>query len=133
MSTFNLFAYGTLRPGQPQAARLLAGCTPAGEAHVGGVLYDIEGKYPALLLYGDAPVHGVIWRCPADLLLRLDEYEGHTEGLFRRVAVEARNGAGRVPCWAYVAGPALSRRLVPERRIVGGRWPAAGIAGNRML
>lgn len=130
MSTFNLFAYGTLRPGHPQAGRLLAGCTHVGAGQVGGYLYDIDGKYPALLLYGDAPVHGDIWRCPAELLLRLDEYEGHPEGLFRRVAVEARGSAGRVPCWAYVAGPALSRRLVPGRRIAGGRWPVGGLAGS---
>jgi hypothetical protein len=29
---------------------------------------------------------------------------------------------GTVPCWAYTAGPALSRELVPASRIAGGRW-----------
>lgn len=113
---FNLFTYGTLRPGNP-AATILDGCEHVGSATVPGILYDIEGRFPALVLYGTEPVEGDIWRCPPDLLWRLDEYEGTATGLFRRVGVEAATVTGPMACWVYAAGPALSRKLVPERRL----------------
>jgi gamma-glutamylcyclotransferase (GGCT)/AIG2-like uncharacterized protein YtfP len=121
VSTFNLFAYGTLREGGAAAA-LLQECTPVGEGTVRGILYDIDGRFPALVLYGTSPVHGRIWRCPADVLLRLDTYEGTGTGLFRRVAVDVEHGDGHLPCWLYAAGPALSRRLSADRRVASGRW-----------
>jgi gamma-glutamylcyclotransferase (GGCT)/AIG2-like uncharacterized protein YtfP len=110
---FYMFVYGTLRSGAA-AHELLAGCERIGEATVYGTLYDIDGRYPALLLYGSTPVRGEIWRCPHALLRRLDEYEGAIRGLFRRVAVRVNEYA----CWTYVAGPALARRLTAARRIV---------------
>jgi gamma-glutamylcyclotransferase (GGCT)/AIG2-like uncharacterized protein YtfP len=112
-----LFVYGTLRAGSV-AHELLDGCTRVGEASVGGVLYDVDGRFPALMLYGQAPVHGEIWECPDTLIYGLDAYEGTRAGLFRRVAVHA----GGHDCWTYVAGPALSRRLTASRRIENGRW-----------
>jgi gamma-glutamylcyclotransferase (GGCT)/AIG2-like uncharacterized protein YtfP len=119
--TFNLFVYGTLRRGDV-AEDVLHGCDWLGEATVAGVLYDIDGRFPALLLYGDALVHGELWRCPAALLPELDAYEGAADGLFRRVGVEVTAGDEAVACWTYAAGPALSRRLVSERRVASGRW-----------
>lgn len=115
---FHLFTYGTLRRGH-EAARLLEGCERIGPATVAGSLYDIDGEYPALVLAGAGRVEGEIWRCPPEVLARLDEYEGVSEGLFRRVATEA----GGLACWVYVAGPKLARRLTPRRRIKSGRWP----------
>jgi gamma-glutamylcyclotransferase (GGCT)/AIG2-like uncharacterized protein YtfP len=123
MTEFHLFVYGTLRSGG-LANVTLAQCDLVAEGTVGGTLYDIDGRFPALILYGDAPVHGEVWRCPGTLLLRLDEYEGTGSGLFRRIGVEVETDAGTVPCWTYAAGPALSRKLIPDRRIAGGRWPA---------
>jgi gamma-glutamylcyclotransferase (GGCT)/AIG2-like uncharacterized protein YtfP len=126
VSTFNLFVYGTLRRGLGAHA-ILDGCEFVADGTVGGTLYDIDGRFPALLLYGDAPVHGEVWHCPAPLLPKLDEYEGTATGLFRRVGVEVHAGDGfdaPIPCWTYAAGPALSRKLVAERRIAGGAWPA---------
>lgn len=120
MSEFHLFVYGSLRRAE-RGAELLPGSTWVGRGTLHGTLYDIDGKYRALMLYGTTPVHGEIWRCPADLLLRLDEYEGVPEGLFRRIAQdvqEAESGAV-YPCWLYVAGPALSRKLTPDHRITG--------------
>jgi gamma-glutamylcyclotransferase (GGCT)/AIG2-like uncharacterized protein YtfP len=121
MAKFDLFVYGTLL-GNGGGAHLLDGCECIADGTVGGVLYDIDGRFPALLLYGDAPVHGQVWRCPTGLLPRLDEYEGTAQSLFRRVGVEVMTSLGTVPCWAYTAGPALSRELVPASRIAGGRW-----------
>ena len=107
--TFYLFAYGTLRT---DAAGLLNGCQRVGTGTVRGTLYDL-GSYPALLLAGDDPVPGVIWRCPYPLLRELDRYEGTEEGLFRRIGARV----GDFPCWIYVAGPKLGPKLLPEARV----------------
>lgn len=114
---FHLFAYGTLRSTGSAAARM-AGCELIGDGSVGGVLYDIDGAYPALIVYGNTPVHGEVWRCPATMLLALDEYEDVASGLFRRIGVEVQMADGRTQgCWVYVAGPQLARKLTSARRI----------------
>lgn len=117
-ASFHLFAYGTLCGRGGDGSALLSAAELLGPAEVGGALYDIDGEFPALMVYGDTPVHGEIWRCPLDLLPTLDAYEAIQDGLFRRVGIEA-NG---LACWTYVAGPALGRRLTPDRRIASGRW-----------
>ena len=115
--TFDLFVYGSLRSGH-SANAMLGACTLIGDATVNGILYDIDGRFTALILYGDTPVRGELWRCPAELLLQLDTYEGVSSGLFRRIGTTAKKADGSgAPCWLYVAGPALSRKLVPERRV----------------
>jgi gamma-glutamylcyclotransferase (GGCT)/AIG2-like uncharacterized protein YtfP len=121
MSGFNLFVYGSLRRGGG-AGDLLSGCELVGEGTVSGTLYDIGGRFPAVVLYGDVPVRGEVWRCPPELLCHLDAYEGTDSGLFRRVAIEVQLNGEPVPCWVYAAGPALSRELRPEARIAGGDW-----------
>jgi gamma-glutamylcyclotransferase (GGCT)/AIG2-like uncharacterized protein YtfP len=126
VTSFHLFVYGTLRSGGA-AAGLLDGCHRVGDATVGGILYDVDGRFPALVVYGDSPVHGEVWRCPADLLLHLDRYEGTAAGLFRRVAVEAVADGTLLPCWTYTAGHALSRKLSLDRRIESGDWRTATI------
>ena len=115
--TFDLFVYGSLRSGHAANA-MLDTCTLIGDATVNGILYDIEGRFTALIVYGDTPVRGELWRCPSQLLLQLDTYEGVSSGLFRRIATTATKADGSgAPCWLYVAGPALARKLVPGRRI----------------
>lgn len=114
---FHLFAYGTLRSGEANHARI-ADCALVRTAFVEGTLYDIDGLYPALMLYGTTRVEGEIWRCPADRLAALDRFEGLDNGLFRRVAVLI----DETPCWTYVAGPALAHRLTPDQRLASGRW-----------
>ncbi len=113
---FHLFVYGTLRPGRDGGGPL-DGAERVRAATVRGTLYD-AGDYPALILAGQTPVEGEIWRCPLDLLDVLDSYEAVREGLFRRVALTVDGTA----CWAYVAGPRLGPRLTMDRRIDGGRW-----------
>lgn len=114
---FYLFTYGTLMAGG-SAGDLLEGCERIGPGSVTGTLYDIDGAYPALVLAGKGVVCGEVWRCPAEKLKVLDEYEEVRERLFRRVAIQV----GEYACWTYVAGPALGRRLTPNRRIPSGRW-----------
>jgi gamma-glutamylcyclotransferase (GGCT)/AIG2-like uncharacterized protein YtfP len=114
---FHLFVYGTLRS-TGSAASKMAACELVGTGSVGGVLYDIDGAYPALVVYGHTPVYGEVWKCPSEMLLSLDEYEGVADSLFRRIGVHVTMSDGAViGCWAYVAGPKLSRKLVPARRI----------------
>jgi gamma-glutamylcyclotransferase (GGCT)/AIG2-like uncharacterized protein YtfP len=114
---FHLFVYGTLRSNGAGAA-LLADGELVGAGSVGGVLYNIDNAYPAMILYGTTPVRGEVWRCPAASLLQLDEYEGVADGLFRRVGVEVEMGDGSMQgCWTYVAGPRLTRKLTGSRRI----------------
>src|SRR5690606_22393153 len=101
---FHLFAYGTLRNADGATTPLMQGARRVADATVAGTLYDIDGEFPALMLYGATPVSGTVWHIPdAARLALLDEYEGVERGLYRRAAVEA---AG-LPCWVYVAGPAL--------------------------
>jgi gamma-glutamylcyclotransferase (GGCT)/AIG2-like uncharacterized protein YtfP len=122
---FHLFAYGTLRRGGP-SHELLATSVFVGTATVEGTLYDIDGDFPALVLYGSTRVPGEIWRCSAELLGRLDGFEGTDSGLFRRVGVQV----GDYGCWTYVAGPALARRLTPSRRLPTGAWrPGRPVTG----
>lgn len=112
---FHLFSYGTLMSGGA-GSELLADCERVETAAVRGTLFD-AGSYPALVLGGEDRVEGEIWRCPADLLPRLDRYEAVADGLFRRVGLRV----GDTACWAYVAGPCLGPRLTPESRIRPGR------------
>lgn len=113
---FHLFVYGTLRSNGAAASLLAAGELVA-EGTVGGVLYDMDAGYPALLPYGAAPVRGEVWRLPVMALPALDDYEGVAEGVFRRIGVEVSMDDQTVlPCWVYVAGPALGRALTSDRR-----------------
>ncbi len=126
MSSFYLFSYGTLLSGSPASALLLTGCEPIGDGYVDGILYDIDGMYPAVVLYGAEHVYGEVWKCPVEQLAKLDDYEGVRNGLFRRVALEVTmTDSPPLPCWLYVAGPALSRKLVLENRIHSGRFQPA--------
>jgi len=122
MSGFNLFVYGSLRR-RGAAHAMLEGCVDLGDATVNGLLYNIDGRYSALLLYGSSPVYGEVYHCPATLLPVLDEYEGIASGLYRRVGTKAeRPDAEPVPCWVYTAGPNLASKLIPAQRIHNGIW-----------
>ena len=123
--SFNLFVYGTLKSGE-RNAHLLSGCGLIGPGQVGGILYDIDGEHPALVVYGSTQVSGEVWKCPADFLGHLDEFEGLSRGLFRRIGVSVETRNGPLACWTYVAGPSLSHKLTPSRRIAS--WYQKGSA-----
>jgi gamma-glutamylcyclotransferase (GGCT)/AIG2-like uncharacterized protein YtfP len=126
---FHLFVYGTLRKGE-RSEHLLGDSEWIGPAEVGGILYDIDGAHPALVLYGTTPVKGEVWKCPSALLQKLDEYEELSTGLMRRVGVTAHAGCQAIPCWVYVAGPRLTRKLTPARRILQGQWGKASMGAH---
>jgi len=115
-----VFVYGTLQPGEP-AWPLIAGHA-AGRprrATVPGRVWDTGRGYPALLPDGSATAPGwlVPVRDPAELLTRLDSYEGPE---YRRIRVAAgeENGAGGTACWTY-AWAAGEGELLP----LPGGWP----------
>lgn len=111
-----VFVYGTLRRGGGGEHRL-ANASFAGPANVPGRLLAGPG-YPVLVLDGDAPVQGEIWRCDAETLADLDAYEGVDEGLFRRV----RREIGGAPAWVYVAGACFERTIDRLEAVTGGDW-----------
>lgn len=119
--TFNLFTYGSLQS-TGSAAHMMQGCQLLGRGSVGGILYDIDGEYRTLVLYGKERIPGDVWRCPWTLLGRLDDYENVEGGLFRRVGVLITLESGtQVGGWVYVAGPQLAPQLTPARRVKAGK------------
>lgn len=98
----NLFAYGTLKRGQPQGA-LLAG-TRSTPAAIRGRLYRLPAGYPALVVDGAAGwVRGELFHDVDDRLWPLlDLYEGVAEGLFQRIDDHAVIGLRREPARLYV-------------------------------
>lgn len=121
----HLFTYGALMDG---GAALPDGCTPVRAAAVRGMLYDIGGAFPALMLAGEGVVHGRIWCCTPEHIHELDRHAAVRTRLFRRVGLDV-DGTG---CWTYVAGPALGARLARARRLETGRWTAStGDAGTQ--
>lgn len=85
-----LFVYGTLKRGFKNH-RHIADQRFVGEARTapGYQLYDL-GDYPGLVADGTDTlgVNGELWEVDAAGLVRLDEFEGVAEGLYRRVRVE---------------------------------------------
>ncbi len=114
-----VFVYGTLRPGQPNWERLLAGRT---ERVAPGRLPGIDlldcGHYPAAVERPDArgAIGEVVWVTPAawpDVLGALDHLEGYHPGdpdrLYDRVIRAVDTPDGPVDCWVYVAGRFIAR------------------------
>jgi hypothetical protein len=86
------------------------------EGAVAGTLFEVDGVGPALMLAGHSSVRGMVLRVSAEALGALDGSAGVREGLFRRVGVKV----GGIPCWTWVAGPAIAPRLAGSRRLRGG-------------
>lgn len=84
-----LFVYGTLKRGCCNHAQM-AGAQFLGLARTppGYRLYDLGG-YPALVARPDDPsaVVGEVWSVDAEVLARLDRFEGVHEGLYRRESI----------------------------------------------
>jgi len=114
-----LFVYGTLKRGGVNH-RHLAGQTFVGEARTvaGYRLYALDG-YPGMVAQaGDRDgVVGEIWSVDDDALVRLDRFEGVSEGLYRRepVALLAPFSDRIVHAYLYPHG-------VAGRRDLGSRW-----------
>ncbi|MBC9716129.1 gamma-glutamylcyclotransferase [Streptomyces sp. TRM66268-LWL] len=125
------FVYGTLRPGEYNHRRFLAGRTVAAEPArwVGADLYEGPG-YP-YAVEGAGTVHGEVVRpAPgeyAQLLALLDRLEDYVPGDphndYERIARTVETATGPVDAWVYVAAPAVAARLRAGGRVLpGGDW-----------
>jgi gamma-glutamylcyclotransferase (GGCT)/AIG2-like uncharacterized protein YtfP len=113
----HVFVYGTLRRGGSNHFRM-EGAEFLSAATVNGRLYRIDW-YPGLVLDDmAADIHGEVYRVSAEVLERLDHYEG---GEYRRVMTQVRCGGDhRSPQAAWVwewLGP-----VDESRRIRSGDW-----------
>lgn len=125
-SRHRVFVYGTLRGGACNAWRM-AGAVRVGAASVKGRLYQVSW-YPAVVLDEAAgDVKGEVWEAGAELLERLDRFEGVPAsgegGEYRRVVARVRLDGGREATawvWEWAAG------LEGLRLIEGGDWLVAG-------
>ena len=113
-----LFVYGTLMSGHDQAG--LLGTLHRSTATARGRLYSLPAGYPALCLGDASVVHGELVQSPDARLLRLlDQYEGVSEGLFRRCTADVTVGLRRVKAWVYVMDRPEERG---GRHLKSGRW-----------
>ncbi|MEI8307473.1 MAG: gamma-glutamylcyclotransferase family protein [Chloroflexales bacterium] len=138
------FVYGTLKPGEPNYARFLAGRTRGEEAAsvIGTALYS-AGPYPYLvaepdLAAPDEQVSGTLISVADDdyaaVLAQLDSLEGYTQGgtnnTYERLLVTVDTTAGPRLAWIYVAGTASLARIragdLPK--LPGGNWQSDSAA-----
>jgi gamma-glutamylcyclotransferase (GGCT)/AIG2-like uncharacterized protein YtfP len=136
------FVYGTLKPGERNYQRLLAGRTAGEQPAIlaGAALFD-AGPYPYLVLadqgdgaiiHPDETVTGVLIDLPhATYEARMQELDaleefvpGRSNNHYERVVVSLQTAEGDRQGWVYIAGPqplaAIARGELP--RIVGGNW-----------
>lgn len=114
-----LFAYGTLLPGEPRWSFLAQFVDGQGAIDaVAGDLFDTGEGYPAAVFGSAATIHGRVFDLVADrldaALATLDEVEGAVDGLYHRVELTT---AGGCTVWAYQYGGGLALRP-----IVSGSW-----------
>lgn len=133
------FVYGTLKPGQANYRRLLAGYTHAERPAVitGAALYT-DGVYPYMV--AGQPYAGPLDRVTGWLvavrpevygriLRRIDWLEdyraGRADNIYERVVLTAHSDGSTVVAWCYVAGPPVRERIRARllRRCRASAWP----------
>ncbi len=116
-----LFVYGTLKRGSANHGQM-AGQRFVAEARTipGYRLFDVGG-YPGLVVWpaDREGVTGEIWLVSPAALLRLDRFEGVSEGLYRRETVALAGPPEDKPIEGYVYA-----RSVEGLRPVGDTWRA---------
>ncbi|MBX0326521.1 gamma-glutamylcyclotransferase [Oscillochloris sp. ZM17-4] len=132
------FVYGTLKPGEPNYARFLAGHTVGEEpASLAGAALYTAGPYPYMvrepgLAAPDERVIGALISVAdadyAAVMAQLDSLEGYAEdgaaNMYERLLVMVETAGGQRPAWLYVAGAeALDHIRAGElRKVEGGNW-----------
>lgn len=111
-----VFAYGTLKRGQPNHHQL-AGSRFCGEAELPGLaLYDL-GPFP-MAIPSDNPhhrLHGELFAVSASTLAALDRFEGAPR-LYQRQSHQLSDGRA---VWVYVGQPRQVRHVA---QLVSGQW-----------
>ena len=123
-----LFVYGTLRRGgSNDIARIAPGAMFVSVARVRGRVYDVNGRWPSLVLDDNAGwVTGEIYRVPAHAWTALDALEDpvtpkRSDGAYFKVEAEADCGGRLDGVTVYTANPAVTRLTQP---IESGDWIA---------
>ncbi len=116
-----VFVYGTLRTGQANHGRLLAG-RPMAPAVLGG--HELRlGAWPWVRQAEGASVVGEVVEVDRAKLAELDALEDVAGGWYRRERATVRLGDGaELEVWTYVAG---SVARPEDRPVAGGDWLAA--------
>jgi gamma-glutamylcyclotransferase (GGCT)/AIG2-like uncharacterized protein YtfP len=142
---YPFFVYGTLKPGESNYARHLAGRTSSEiPAQLKGAALFNAGAYPFLVLaqaeladlaQASDIVEGVLIDVPAEaydvVLADLDKLEGYVAGgstnLYDRLVVQVQTADGPREVWVYVAGDQPIERIRAGQlpRIASGIWQGA--------
>ena len=99
-----LFVYGALRKGASNNWRMEGACC-LGSAEVLGILVKIDW-YPGLVLKGDTRVKGEVYEVGADLLKKLDKFEGigsqdEVEAEYHRIRIDVSLREEPTKAWVY--------------------------------
>jgi len=128
-----VFVYGTLRPGQGNYLRLLAGriAAPVRATLPGHALYGRTLPFPYVVpAAGHAVVGDLVTPLPGrydEVLDGLDWLEGYRAdrpdaGHYVRTRVLVESDAGTEAAWVYLAGAMATRRLCPHDLVGDGDW-----------
>lgn len=131
-----IFVYGTLRHGQVNYRRLLAGQTVREEPAILPNHALHTGQYPYVFdTHDGSRVYGELMfplpACYDDLLARLDELEGYRASdpsseylrVIRPVEYTSASGELQITAaWVYHAGPAARHHATEANRIPSGDW-----------
>jgi gamma-glutamylcyclotransferase (GGCT)/AIG2-like uncharacterized protein YtfP len=142
---YPFFVYGTLRPGEANYGRYLAGRTTAEEpASLPGAALYSPGPYPFLVVAADLArldeqVYGEVIdvepRSYAAVLHTLDDLEGYApnvrNNLYERILMSVHLASGvRRQAWIYLAGERAIGliRAGRMRRVPAGNWNSSLVA-----
>jgi len=132
------FVYGTLKRGEPNYARYLAGHTvsetpatlPAAALYTAGP-YPFLVQTPELVAPGEL-VHGTLVTVRpseyAAVVAHLDDLEGYRPGaegnLYERIVVTIQTAAGPQTAYVYIAGAETEQEIRAGvlRKVEGGNW-----------
>ncbi len=133
-----LFVYGTLKPGESNYARFLAGQTSAEHpAQISGAELYTEGVYPYLvitpgLVRPTAQVYGMLITLRPEVygtaLTRVDGLEdyiaGNPNNWYERIKHPVQIDNRKVMAWVYIAGPRTLAAIQAGRfrKIPGEAW-----------
>jgi gamma-glutamylaminecyclotransferase len=117
-ASMHLFAYGTLKRGQPRHC-YLAGQNFVGPARTRPLyhLYNL-GDYPGLVERPDGrSIEGELWDIDLDCFARLDAVEGCGEGLYRRANIQLLPPHDQLAVFSY-----FYEKSIDGMRDCGTRW-----------
>nr|WP_263327194.1 gamma-glutamylcyclotransferase family protein [Neobacillus sp. Marseille-Q6967] len=118
----NVFVYGTLRKGEPNAHLLKSATCIAEQCWTNGVVYDTGYGYPAIKPTPSSRIYGELYSVTEEELGRLDQLEGYREGrkdnLYERIEQTVYTDKGSFQAYMYIA----SKENLLKKRIPNGDW-----------